>query len=130
MRCSESMLRRHFTTVYPQAPVYDYIEFMDSYHSGSFSWFLMQTILASAVPFTPLDMLAECGFGDRVTALEFFFSNAVKLYDFGCEGNQLIKLQGSLIMSTVLVSYSMDKDFRFWHHNAVRLAIRLGLHKE
>ncbi|ETS06861.1 hypothetical protein M419DRAFT_69430 [Trichoderma reesei RUT C-30] len=128
--CCEAMLRRHFTTVYPHIPVYDYIEFMDSYVSGSFSWFLMQAILASAVPFTTLDMLAECGFKDRSTALEFFFSNAVKLYDFGCEESQLIKLQGSLVMSTVLVSYSMDKDFRFWHHNAVRLAIRLGLHKD
>ncbi|KAL6880732.1 hypothetical protein J3F83DRAFT_757875 [Trichoderma novae-zelandiae] len=128
--CCEAMLRSHFTTVYPHVPIYDYIEFMDSYLSESFSWFLMQTILASAVPFTNLDVLANCGFKDRTTALDFFFSNAVKLYDFGCEESQLIKLQGSLILSTVLVSYSMDKDFRFWHHNAVRLAIRLGLHKD
>ncbi|KAL6871614.1 hypothetical protein HDV57DRAFT_506626 [Trichoderma longibrachiatum] len=128
--CCEAMLRRHFTTVYPHIPIYDYIAFLDSYASGSFSWFLMQSILASAVPFTTLDVLADCGFNDRSTALEYFFSNAVKLYDFGCEESQLIRLQGSLILSTVLVSYSIDKDFRFWHHNAVRLAIRLGLHKD
>ncbi|KAH0494634.1 hypothetical protein TgHK011_001250 [Trichoderma gracile] len=128
--CCEALLRRHLTTAYPHIPVYDYIEFLDSYVTGTFSWFLIQTIFASAVPFTALDVLAECGFKDRSTALEHFFSNAVKLYDFGCEENQLIRLQGSLILSTVIVSYSMDKDFRFWHHNAVRLAIRLGLHKD
>lgn len=127
---SETMLRQHFTSIYPLVPVFDYIDFMDSYVSGSFSWFMIQAILASAVPYTALDVLADCGFKDRLTALEFFFSNAVKLYDFGCEENHLVKLQGSLILSTVLVSYSMDKDFRFWHHNAVRLAIRLGIHKE
>ncbi|KAL7949782.1 hypothetical protein V8C42DRAFT_311939 [Trichoderma barbatum] len=128
--CCETMLRRHFTSVYPLIPVFDYVDFMDSYLSGSFSWFMMQAILASAVPYTAMDTLTDCGFKDRLTALEFFFSNAVKLYDFGCEESQLVKLQGSLILSTVLVSYTMDKDFRFWHHNAVRLAMRLGLHKD
>lgn len=124
------MLRQHFVCVYPHMPVFDYIDFVDSYLSGSFSWFMMQTVLASAVPYTASDVLAECGFKDRLTALEYFFSNAVKLYDFGCEQSQLVKLQGSLILSTILVSYTIDKDFRFWHHNAVRLATRLGLHKE
>ncbi|KAL7929199.1 hypothetical protein V8C35DRAFT_200448 [Trichoderma chlorosporum] len=128
--CCEAMLRQHFTSVYPIIPVFDYVDFVDSYLSGSHSWFMMQAILASAVPYTPMDVLADCGFKDRSTALEVFFAHAVKLYDFGYDENQLIKLQGSLILSTVLVSYTMDKDFRFWHHNAVRLAMRLGLHKD
>ncbi|KAL6699269.1 hypothetical protein J3F84DRAFT_247347 [Trichoderma pleuroticola] len=127
---SEAMLRQHFTSVYPQIPVFDYVDFAESYLSGSFSWLLMQAVLASAVPYIAMDVLTECGFTNRLTALEFFFSNAVRLYDFGCEESQLAKLQGSLILSTVLVSYTMDKDFRFWHHNAVRLAVRLGLHKD
>lgn len=124
------MLRQHFTSVYPQVPVFDYVEFVEAYLSGSFSWFMMQAVLASAAPYIAMDVLTECGFTDRLTALEFFFSNAVRLYDFGCEESQLAKLQGSLILSSVLVSYTMDKDFRFWHHNSVRLAVRLGLHKE
>lgn len=127
---SETMLRQHFTSVYPQIPVFDYVDFVDSYLSGSFSWFMMQAVLASAVPYTAMEVLTECGFTDRLTALQFFFSNAVRLYDFEYEESQLAKLQGSLVLSTVLVSYTMDKDFRFWHHNAVRLAVRLGLHKE
>ncbi|KAL7912463.1 hypothetical protein GGI35DRAFT_467600 [Trichoderma velutinum] len=128
--CCEVMLQQHFTSVYPQIPIFDYVDFLGSYLSGSFSWFLMQAVLASAVPYIAMDVLTGCGFTDRLTALEFFFSNAVRLYDFGCEESQLAKLQGSLILSTVLVSYTMDKDFRFWHHNAVRLAVRLGLHKD
>ncbi|UKZ54440.1 hypothetical protein TrVGV298_008248 [Trichoderma virens] len=128
--CCESMLRQHFISVYPLIPVFNYVDFMNSYFSGSYSWFMMQAILASAVPYTPLEVLTDCGFKDRSTALEFFFSNAVKLYDFGYEESQLVKLQGSLVLSTILVSYTIDKDFRFWHHNAVRLAMRLGLHKE
>ncbi|KKP07842.1 hypothetical protein THAR02_00050 [Trichoderma harzianum] len=126
----ETMLRQHFVSVYPQIPVFDYVDFVESYLSGSFSWFMMQAVLASAVPYTAMEVLIECGFTDRLTALQFFFSNAVRLYDFEYEESQLAKLQGSLILSTVLVSYTMDKDFRFWHHNAVRLAVRLGLHKE
>ncbi|PKK47096.1 hypothetical protein CI102_9625 [Trichoderma harzianum] len=128
--CCETMLRQHFISVYPQIPVFDYVDFVDSYLSGSFSWFMMQAVLASAVPYTAMEVLTECGFTDRLTALEFFFSNAVRLYDFEYEESQLAKLQGSLVLSTVLVSYTMDKDFRFWHHNAVRLAVRLGLHKD
>ncbi|KAL6810306.1 hypothetical protein J3E69DRAFT_350156 [Trichoderma sp. SZMC 28015] len=128
--CCETMLRQHFISVYPQIPVFDYVNFVDSYLSGSFSWFMMQAVLASAVPYTAMEVLTECGFTDRLTALQFFFSNAVRLYDFEYEESQLAKLQGSLVLSTVLVSYTMDKDFRFWHHNAVRLAVRLGLHKD
>ncbi|KAL7952280.1 hypothetical protein V8C34DRAFT_319181 [Trichoderma compactum] len=115
--CCEAMLRQHFTSVYPQIPIFDYVDFVEAYLSG-------------AVPYIAMDVLTECGFTDCLTALEFFFSNAVRLYDFGCEESQLAKLQGSLILSSVLVSYTMDKDFRFWHHNSVRLAVRLGLHKD
>lgn len=89
----------------------------------------MQAILVSAVPYAPMGVLTECGFTDRFTAQKFFFSNAVLLYDFGCEKSQLRMLQGSLILGTAVVSYTMDKDFRFWHHNAVRVATRMGLHK-
>jgi hypothetical protein len=109
--------------------VFNRVEFMQSYESGQYSAFLMQAILAIAALYAPAEALQSCGFTERSTAQASFFSKAAILYDFRCERSQLRMLQGSLILSSTVFSYSLDKDFRYWFHNAVRIAVKMGLHK-
>lgn len=102
---------------------------MYSYESGHCSAFLLHAILAIAALYAPTETLLASGFTERSAAQESFFSKATILYDFRCERSQLRMLQGSLILSSTVFSYSLDKDFRYWHFNAVRLAVKMGLHK-
>jgi hypothetical protein len=58
-----------------------------------------------------------------------FFSKARLLYDFGCEKGQLNLIQGSILLSSFQFSFAPDKDFRFWFHNATRIALQMGFNK-
>lgn len=62
-------------------------------------------------------------------AQKSFFSKARLLYDFGCEKGQLNLIQGSILLSSFQFSFAPDKDFRFWFHNATRIALQMGFHK-
>jgi hypothetical protein len=89
----------------------------------------MQSILANVVPYASSQLLLEAGFSDRLAAQKSFFSKAKLLYDLGSENGQLRILQGSLMLSSLYFSFALDKDYRFWLTNAVRIAINMGLHR-
>jgi hypothetical protein len=125
---SRRLLQCHFDCVYPHLPVFDRIEFLNSYELSDHSSLLMLAILASSTPYVDMDVLTQCGFTSRFDAQRAFFFNAVLLYDFGCEKSQLRMLQASIILGITVFSSSLDKDYHFWHHNSVRIAVRMGLH--
>ncbi|KAL6691655.1 hypothetical protein J3F84DRAFT_160019 [Trichoderma pleuroticola] len=125
----EAMLQAYFSLGHPHVPILDPVEFVKSYLSGSFSLFLMQAILSNAALYAPMPLLEACGFTARCEAIETYFSRASLLYQFGCERNQLRSLQGSIVLGMTAVTGSFDRDFRYWIHNAVRLAVKMGLHK-
>ncbi|KAH8652128.1 fungal-specific transcription factor domain-containing protein [Xylariales sp. PMI_506] len=125
----EQLLNVYFETCYQYEPVIDRVEFLESYRSGKHSAFLLQSVLASAVQYAPVQLLRSCGYNNRHEAQDKFYSNAVLLYDLGFENSQLRMLQGSLVLGTSILSYTIDKDFRYWIHNAVRLATKMGLHR-
>lgn len=89
----------------------------------------MYSIFANVAPYVPLPLIISLGFPDRLAAQKSFFSKAKLLYDFGCEKVQLRLLQGTLILSSFILTYAMDSDYRFWLSNAVRLATQMGLHR-
>jgi hypothetical protein len=90
----------------------------------------MQALFANVVPYASADLLRRAGFSDHLTAQKTFFKKATILSDFGCEKRQLHLLQGSLLLSSQRISFSNDKDYRFWLLNALRIASRMGLHRE
>jgi hypothetical protein len=126
---SEKFLQLYFECVYPYAPILNRVQFMQEYMENKHSMFLIQSIFANVVPYTPASLLLEAGFSDRLVAQKSFFSKAKLLYDFGCEMGQLQLLQGSLMLSSLSFQYAVDSDFRFWLSNAVRIATQMGLHR-
>lgn len=127
---SEKLLRLYFECVYPYAPILDRVDFLRDRENGIFSTFLLQTILASAIPYASEELLHDCGFQDHATAQKTFFFRANLLCDMGAEKSQLRLLQGSVILSLLHFSLVMEKDYRYWLSNAVRLATKMGLHRE
>ncbi len=123
------MLKLFFQLVHPYVPVLDRIEFIQAYETGEYSSFVLLAMFASTVPYIPLQELLDAGFTGRSNAQKTFISNAILLYDFGCEKSQLRRLQGSLLLGVSAISYTVDKDFRYWLYNAVRIATRMGLHR-
>ncbi|KIV92256.1 hypothetical protein PV10_06713 [Exophiala mesophila] len=125
----DQLLKTYFECVYPFAPVVDRSQLMREYTTGVPSLFIMYSIFANVAPYTPLSFIHHMGFSDRLSAQKSFFSKAKLLYDFGCEKVQLRLLQGTLILSSFILTYAMDNDYRFWLSNAARLATQMGLHR-
>lgn len=124
---SKDLLRLFFYLVYPYIPVLNREEFLQSYYSSKHSILLLNSVLATTIPYTDLSVIQHAGFVDRESAQKWFYSNAVRLYDFGCETSQLHRLQSCLLLGTILLSFASEKDFRYWLQNAVRIASRMGL---
>lgn len=106
------------------------MDFLQDYENGTYSVFLMQSILASMVSYAPLELINEAGYDNHFAAQSAFFERAQLLCDLGAETSQLRLLQGSIALSTLHFSFATDKDYRFWLSNAVRIATLLGLHKD
>jgi hypothetical protein len=115
--------------VYPYTPVLDRTRFYDDFVKDECSLFLLNAILANIIPYAPLDLVLAAGYPDRNAAQRDFSQKAQLLHDFGCERRQLVLLQGSCILSSFQSSYAPLKDFRFWLHNAFRIATQMGLHR-
>ncbi|KAH6668275.1 fungal-specific transcription factor domain-containing protein [Halenospora varia] len=126
----EEFLQLYFTSVYPYAPCLDRREFLYEFEAGQHSTFLFQAMLSNVVPYASADLVRRAGFSDHATAQKTFFKRATILNDFGVEKRQLASLQGSLLLGTQWVSFAGDKDYRFWLLNAIRIATRMGLHRE
>lgn len=127
---SEEFLELYFSALYPYAPILDRRKFLHSYETGQYSSFLFQALLANVVPHASIDLIQRAGFSTHRVAQKAFFKRASILHDIGCEKSQLHLLQGSLMMGAQWVTFASDKDYRFWLLNAIRIATRLGLHRE
>jgi hypothetical protein len=126
---SDKLLQVYFETSYPQAPILDVAEFMDSYASGSCSIFLLQAILAVAMSRAPRDLATEAGYEDNLSAAKALWNRAQLIYDFGLEKSPLIVLQGCILLHIAYAVVKQSRDYRFWLATAMRVATHIGLHK-
>lgn len=127
---SLSLVRLWFKHVYPYTPVLNRATFYQELMKGDCSHFVLYAILANVVPYACRELITAAGFSDRNAAQKDFSSKAQLIHDFGCERRQMVLLQGSCILSSFQVSYAPAKDFRFWLHNAFRIATQMGLHRQ
>lgn len=81
------------------------------------------------MPFAPEDTISGLGFQDRSVAQTSFFTKSRLLYDFHCERDLLAMLQGSIVLSIIILDYPTDKDFQHWFYNSIRLFVKLDLHE-
>ncbi|KAL3465665.1 hypothetical protein BJX64DRAFT_285271 [Aspergillus heterothallicus] len=125
----DKLLSLFFDKVYIAMPVIDRVDFVQGYCQQPAPTFVMQSVLASAVPHAPLEILKAAGFSDHASAQEAFFTRAKLLHDFDIEKRMLQRLQGSLILSVSHVSHYMQCDHRYWFSNATCIAARMGLHR-
>ncbi|KAI1408883.1 fungal-specific transcription factor domain-containing protein [Hypoxylon sp. FL1857] len=123
----DTLVKTYFDHVHPFAPVINRADFIRGYQSGNCSLFLLRVILTPASLHAPTDVLSACGFASRSAAQESFFSKAKLLHDFTAEDDPLLMLQGSIILSMVILDHPTDRDFGYWFHNAIRLATKLDL---
>lgn len=119
-----------FKHVYPYTPVLNRETFYRDLMKGECSHFILYAILANVIPYASEDLVLAAGYPNRNAAQKDFSSKAQLIHDFGCERRQMVLLQGSCILSSFQVSYAPTKDFRFWLHNAFRIATQMGLHRE
>lgn len=127
---SLSFLRLFFELVYPYTPVLDRQQVLDDFECGNCSTFVLWSIFANVAPFTNPELLLDAGYSESSVAQKEFFTKARLLYDFGCETVQLNLIQGSILLSSFQFSIAPDKDFRFWFHNAVRIATQMGFNRQ
>ncbi|EOA91545.1 uncharacterized protein SETTUDRAFT_18226 [Exserohilum turcica Et28A] len=123
------LFEKFFTFAHPYSPVLDRCAFLSQYCNSDYSSFVMQAVLANAIPYASEDLLFRAGFATHQSALQEFNKRAILLYNFNCEKQQLSVLQGALLLGTQWITHSVDKDYRFWISTATRIAMRMGLHR-
>lgn len=91
--------------------------------------FLLYALFVICIPYLPRDTLRSMGYADCEAAQLEFFTRARLLYDFGCEDDELVLLQGSVLFGCFQHSFDMVKESRYWFGNAVRLGKQLGVYR-
>jgi hypothetical protein len=127
---STALLRLFFEYVYPYTPILDRVQFCEGFLDNNCSHFVLYSLLANVVPYASHEIILAAGYVDRDAAQKDFLLKARLLHDFGCEKRQLNLLQGSIVLSSFQFSFALDKDHRYWFHNAIRIAMQMGLHKQ
>lgn len=115
--------------VYPFLPILNPATLQANYDCGQLPTFLLYAISVVVVPYLSMKVLSSIGFAGTMTAQIEFFTRAQLLYDFGCEQNELICLQASVLLGSFQNSLDLTKNSRFWFGNAVRIAKQMGLHR-
>ncbi|KAF4949248.1 hypothetical protein FSARC_13554 [Fusarium sarcochroum] len=123
----DTIIKTYFDHVYPFAPILNRTDFVQNYRSGNCSPFLLHSISAATSLYVPIEVISGCGFADRSAAQTSFFTKANLLHQFHCGTGSLSMLQGSIILGTIILDHPCDRDFQYWFHNSVRLAIKLGV---
>lgn len=123
----DALIKTYFEHVYPFAPVINRVQFVRAYQSGNCSLFLLRAILTTSILHASKDLLSACGFASRSVAQESFFLKAKLLHDFTAEDDPLLMLQGSIILSMIILEHPTDRDFGYWFHSAFRLASKVDL---
>lgn len=123
----DTLVRTYFEHLWPFAPIICRTDFIQRYRAGNCSLFLLNAILATTVPFAPEDSISGLGFQDRSVAQTSFFNKSRLLYDFHCERDLLAMLQGSIVLSIIILDYPTDKDFQHWFYNSIRLFVKLDV---
>ncbi|RSL54089.1 hypothetical protein CEP54_010067 [Fusarium duplospermum] len=127
-RCYMDMLVKTFFDQAFYSPIMERAEFLKTYQSGNCSLFLLYAIFATAAFFAPEEAISGCGFANRWTAQEAFFLKANLLHDFHYESDTLRMLQGSMILGVIILDHPSDRDFQYWFHNSIRLAVKHDVH--
>lgn len=112
----------------PYSPIIDKADFVSKFETGTCSLFLLYAMLAVSSLDVAKEVIAECGFSDRAEAQSTFAGGATLSYNFQLDNEMLPLLQGSLLMTRVLLEQPSDKDSNYWFYNALRLAAKLELY--
>ncbi|RMJ17995.1 hypothetical protein CDV36_002310 [Fusarium kuroshium] len=127
-RCYMDMLvKTYFGQAYC-SPIIERAEFLKGYQSGNCSLFLLYAIFATSAQFAPEEAISGCGFANRWAAQEGFFLKANLLHDFHYESDTLRMLQGSMTLGVIILDHPTDRDFQYWFHNSIRLAVKHDVH--
>lgn len=123
-----SFITAYFTFVDVHGPIIEKRDFVEKFASKTCSLFLLQVITATASLYVSSDVISECGFNSKAEAQATFAARATLLYDFQFETELLVLLQGSILMTRILLDQPTDKDFNYWFYNAFRLAAKLEIY--
>jgi hypothetical protein len=83
------------------------------YQSRDCSLFPLYAIFTITTLYAPADVLPSCCHSSHAVAQESFFYKKKLLYDFPAESGPLVSLQGSIILCTVILDLSTDKDYGY-----------------
>ncbi|KAF2655994.1 hypothetical protein K491DRAFT_692489 [Lophiostoma macrostomum CBS 122681] len=118
-----------FRHIYSYMPIVNYSQFMQEHSNNDCSTFVLYAMMMTVLPLAPGNILESIGHANAEMARFEYFTRARTLFDCNCERSELALLQGSLLLSWSQQSFELNKTARFWHNNASRLAIQMGLHR-
>ncbi|KAI1108980.1 fungal-specific transcription factor domain-containing protein [Nemania sp. NC0429] len=130
----KALLCAYAEYVHPYMPLldlHDFLSIVDAQDGsrGQTSLFLYQAVMFCATAFVSNTTLREAGYASRKAARRTLFSKARLLYDFDCENDRLLLVQGLLLMTYWYETPDDQKDTWHWMGVAISLGHTIGLHR-
>lgn len=115
--------------VFPIYPIVNRQEFLKQYNARRVPWILLHALCFISATFCPVHILYRAGFESRRQARWSFYSKAKALFDTGYEGNKIVMLQASILMTFWGGGPNNYWNFYSWISTGVTIAETLGFHR-
>ncbi len=126
-----ALFKSYFTYFHPHYPILDRADFAERYRHplDPPSYFLLQSVLFTAVGHCDQALIHQAGFASRYQARSTLFKRAKALYDADHETRKVILVQALFLISFWWKHPTDQKDTWHWLGNAISLAVTMGMHR-
>ncbi|KAK7178627.1 hypothetical protein PSPO01_15321 [Paraphaeosphaeria sporulosa] len=125
----DALINIFFECVFPLYPIVNPYELLLQHKSRRIPWMLLHALCFISATYCPIRVIHRAGFDSRTEARSLFHDKAKALFDIGYEGNKIVAVQVSIIMSFWGGGPSNYWNFYTWICTGVTIAETLGFHR-
>jgi len=125
----DALINVFFERVFPLYPIVNPYELFVQHKSRRIPWMLLHALCFISATYCPMRVIHRAGFDCRAEARSLFYEKAKALFDIGYEGNKIVAVQVSIIMSFWGGGPSNYWNFYTWICTGVTIAETLGFHR-
>lgn len=115
----------------PSIDLHDFLHIIDNRDgsAGRISLLLYQAVMFAATAFIDSRDLIEAGYSSRKEMRKYYFGRVRMLYDFDCEPNRFVVVQGLILMTYWHDTPDGQKDMWYWQGLAINTAYTIDLQR-
>ena len=127
---ADHLIDRYFQYADPHSPILHKRDFLRRYAEKDVPPLLLHSVMFAACHFADQEQIDVSPWLTQESMASHFFEKAKLVADFELEKDQITLVQSYVILSDRWVSWTDERNSRYWMSRAINVAYMMGLHRE